>query len=53
MQGKPTVKKTKDGVTVETDIVKTNMRVLVPGNPTTNTINYLLNALKRHIPSSA
>ena len=53
MQGKPTVKKTKDGVTVETDIVKTNMRVLVPGNPTTNTINYLLNALKRHIPTSA
>ena len=33
----------KDGVVVETDITKTNIRATMPGNPNTNMINNIIN----------
>ena len=49
----PKLKQTKDGVQLQTDVIKTTMSVLLPNSTNTNTVNYLVNAIKKHMPASA
>lgn len=53
MTGEPKIKQTKDGVQLQTDVIKTTMSVLLPNSTNTNTVNYLVNAIKKHIPQTS
>ena len=51
--GVPKLQQTKDGLSLVTDIYKTTMSAALPNTTNTNTVNYVVNHMKKQIPDPA